>query len=79
MNRIKQAIRTKCSPRHVPDEVLVIPSVPRTLNGKKLEVPVKKLLMGLPLRKAANPDGMSNPEALKFFVEFARQIIQPPL
>jgi acetoacetyl-CoA synthetase len=74
VDRIKESIRTKCSPRHVPDEIMAISAVPRTLNGKKLEVPVKKLLMGVPAERAANPDGMSNPESLEFFVELAGHI-----
>jgi acetoacetyl-CoA synthetase len=58
------------------DPVLIdrIKNAIRTLNGKKLEVPVKKLLMGVPVEKAANPDGMINPDSLKFFMDFAAQI-----
>jgi acetoacetyl-CoA synthetase len=72
--RIKEALRREVSPHHVPDEIIVIQEVPRTLSGKKLEVPVKKLLLGLPLEKAASLDAMSNPQAIQFFVEFARQV-----
>jgi acetoacetyl-CoA synthetase len=72
--RIKEALRREVSPHHVPDEIIAIPEVPRTLSGKKMEVPVKKLLLGMPLEKAASPDAMSNPQALQFFIDFARRI-----
>jgi acetoacetyl-CoA synthetase len=69
--KIKDAIRTQLSARQVPDDVFEIKEVPRTLNGKKMEVPVKKILLGAPLNKAANLGSVSNPQALDFFVEFA--------
>jgi acetoacetyl-CoA synthetase len=72
-SRIKQTIRTTLSPRHVPDDIVAIDDVPRTINGKKLEVPVKKILLGTPLNKAANPGSMANPQSLQVFVEFAKQ------
>ncbi len=72
--RIKTAIRTALSPRHVPDDIFAIPEVPRTLNGKKLEVPVKKILRGIPPEKAANPDSLKNPEVLPYFVELAQRL-----
>lgn len=71
---ILQRIRTALSPRHVPDVVLAIAAVPRTLNGKKLEVPVKKLLLGWPLTKAVNLGSVANPQALQCFVEMAPQV-----
>jgi acetoacetyl-CoA synthetase len=72
--RLKEALRREISPHHVPDEIIAIPEVPRTLSGKKMEVPVKKLLLGMPLEKAASPDAMSNPQAIQFFIDFARQL-----
>ncbi|MCS6880698.1 MAG: acetoacetate--CoA ligase [Oscillochloridaceae bacterium] len=72
--KIKDAIRTALSPRHVPDAIFAIPDVPRTLSGKKLEVPVKKILMGVPVERAANPDSLRNPELLPFFVELAAKL-----
>ena len=69
--RIKARIRTDLSARHVPNDVFVTPEVPRTLNGKKLEVPIKRLLLGEPLEKVVNQDSMSNPGSLAWFVEFA--------
>jgi acetoacetyl-CoA synthetase len=70
-NRINQKIRNALSPRHVPDEIYGILDVPQTLNGKKLEVPVKKILMGMPVEKAVNLDSMHNPESMNYFLEFA--------
>jgi acetoacetyl-CoA synthetase len=65
--RVRAALRTTLSPRHVPDDIRVVPGIPRTLSGKKLEVPVRKILLGTPIEKAANPDAMANPEVLKHF------------
>ncbi len=72
--RIKHAIRTELSARQVPDDVIAITEVPRTLNGKKMEVPVKKILLGVPLEKAANLGSVANPHSLQFFVEFVRKL-----
>ncbi|MDQ7781402.1 MAG: acetoacetate--CoA ligase [Desulfomonilaceae bacterium] len=71
---IKNAIRKALSPRHVPDEVFAIAEVPKTLNAKKLEVPVKKILSGVPTELAVNVDSMSNPESLEFFVRMAEEM-----
>lgn len=68
--KIKGAIRSALSARQVPDDVIAIAEVPRTLNGKKLEVPVKKILLGTPLEKAANPGSVANPAALQFFIDW---------
>jgi len=70
---IKRQVREQCSPRHVPDEVVAISEVPRTLSGKVLEVPVKRILTGTPAEKAASRDSLANPAALDWFVEFARR------
>ncbi len=72
-SRIATALRKGLSPRHVPDEIHAVPSIPRTLNGKKLEVPVQRILSGEPLDKVANPGAMANPKSLQFFVELARK------
>ena len=72
--KINKKIRTTLSPRHVPDDIFSIPEVPRTLNAKKLEVPVKKILMGEPVEKAVNIDSMSNPQSIDYFVELARKL-----
>jgi acetoacetyl-CoA synthetase len=65
------AIRGRCSPRHVPDEVRAIAAVPRTLSGKVVEVPVKRILMGAHPTKVVSRDSLANPEALDYFVELA--------
>lgn len=70
---INEKICSSLSPRHVPDDIFAIPEVPRTLNAKKLEVPVKKILMGEPVEKVVNLDSMSNPGSITFFVELARK------
>jgi acetoacetyl-CoA synthetase len=69
---IKRRIREDCSPRHVPNEILQIDEVPRTLSGKVLEVPVKKILMGTPPEQAASVDSLANPASLDYFVELAK-------
>jgi acetoacetyl-CoA synthetase len=71
--RIHDAIRTALSPRFVPDEIFVAPEIPRTLTGKKQELPIKKLLLGQPLEKVVNKDAMANPGSLDWYVAFARQ------
>jgi acetoacetyl-CoA synthetase len=70
--KVKRAVREHCSPRHVPSDVLQVAEVPRTLSGKVLEVPVKKILMGGDPEKAASRDSLANPAALDWFVELAR-------
>jgi acetoacetyl-CoA synthetase len=70
--RIKKVIREALSARHVPDPIVQIKEVPRTLSGKKLELPVKRLLLGMALDKVASRDALANPASLDFFVEFAK-------
>ena len=65
---LARRIRERCSPRHVPDKVYAIAEVPRTLSGKVLEVPVKRILMGTPAEQAASRDSLANPAALDYFV-----------
>lgn len=72
--RIRAKIRGDLSPRYVPDEIVEVPSVPRTLNGKKLEVPVKRLLMGEDPSKVLSRDSVADPTSLDFFVEYARNL-----
>ncbi|GII33121.1 acetoacetate--CoA ligase [Planotetraspora mira] len=67
VSRLKGALRSELSPRHVPDEIHEVPGIPRTLSGKKLEIPVRKILLGTPVEQAANPDAMANPEVLRHF------------
>jgi acetoacetyl-CoA synthetase len=70
---IAKRVREDCSPRHVPSEVYQVEEIPRTLSGKVLEVPVKKILTGTPPEKAASRDSLANPEALDWFVELAQK------
>ncbi|HEV3230121.1 MAG TPA: acetoacetate--CoA ligase [Solirubrobacteraceae bacterium] len=72
--QIKRRIREDCSPRHVPDEIHQITEVPRTLSGKVLEVPVKKILMGMAPERAASVDSLANPAALDYFIELAGRL-----
>ena len=69
--RVAQSLRSACSPRHVPDELILVPDIPYTISGKKMETPVKKLLQGRPADKSYNPDSMRNPEAMQFFKDLA--------
>jgi acetoacetyl-CoA synthetase len=69
--RIRQKLRTDYSPRHVPDKIYQVEDIPMTLTGKKLEVPVRRILMGVPVEKAANRDAVANPNALDYFVNYA--------
>jgi acetoacetyl-CoA synthetase len=70
---IRSRIREDCSPRHLPSDVYKIAEVPRTLSGKALEVPVKRILMGQPVDKVASRDSVANPAALDWFVELAER------
>ena len=70
---IRTRVREDCSPRHVPNEIRQIDAVPRTLSGKVLEVPVKRILTGTPPEQAASRESLANPEALDYFVELAKE------
>ena len=70
-DRIRRALREGLSPRHVPDEIHSVAGIPRTLNNKKLEVPVRRILSGEPAAKVANAGAMANPGSLDYFVDFA--------
>ncbi|MFC5744239.1 acetoacetate--CoA ligase [Actinomadura rugatobispora] len=67
IGRLRRELRSALSPRHVPDEIHEVPGIPRTLSGKKLEVPVRKILQGTPVDQAANRDSLANPEVLRHF------------
>ncbi len=71
--RIAQRLRDACSPRHVPDRIHAIDAVPYTLTGKKMEVPVRKILTGIPPEKTASLDAMANPNAITWFVDYAKR------
>lgn len=71
--RINASLRREYTPRHVPDKIYQVGDIPVTLSGKKLEVPVRKILLGVPPEKAANRHTMPNPQSLDYFVEYARR------
>ncbi len=71
-HKINATIRDHFSPRHVPDEIVAVPAIPRTLSDKKMEVPVKKLFMGVAIGEAANVGATRSPQAVEFFAELAR-------
>ncbi len=72
-DKIKTQIRSNLSPRHVPNQIIRVESIPITLNGKKLEIPVKKILSGTPVHEALNIESVSNPDSLKLFVNFSKK------
>lgn len=71
--KIKTVLRSTYSPRHVPDAIVVVPDIPYTISGKKMETPVKKIFQKRPLDKAYNPDSMRNPQSMKFFIDMAEK------
>jgi acetoacetyl-CoA synthetase len=71
--RLKGRLRSGLSPHHVPTEIVQAPDVPRTLSGKKMEVPIKKLMLGQALAKVANPDAMANAQCLPWYRAFAER------
>ncbi|MFE2449275.1 acetoacetate--CoA ligase [Streptomyces sp. NPDC059426] len=73
LSRIKTTIRTQLSPRHVPDEIIEVPGVPHTLTGKRIEVPVKRLLQGTSLDKAVNPGSVDDVELLRYYERLAEE------
>ncbi len=77
-SRIVQTLRSEVSPRHVPDAIYDVPEIPRTLNGKKLEVPVKRILAGLPVDQAVHRGTLANPQALDFFIRMAATLTKNP-
>lgn len=71
VKKITAKLRSDCSPRHVPDKMYTVAEIPYTLTGKKMEVPVRKILMGWPLEKAASRDAMMNPASIDWYIDFA--------
>ena len=78
LDDLRSRIRRDCSPRHVPDEVIAVPAVPRTLTGKLLEVPIKHLLMGRSIEQTVSRDALVAPDALDWFVAYAREAPTAP-
>jgi acetoacetyl-CoA synthetase len=75
-SRINSGIRERLSARHVPNDIISVADVPRTLTGKKMELPIKKLMLGQPIAKIANPDAMANPGSLTFYARFAEEYLK---
>ena len=75
-NRIRERIKTDLSPRYLPDAVFSVLEIPQTLNGKKLEVPVKRLFQGFELSKSVSLEAMKNPDSLKPFLELAERFLR---
>ncbi len=73
-DEIRRRVRSELSPRVVPDEIFSVPEIPRTLNGKKLEVPVRRILLGAEPSKVYNPGSLKNPESMLYFIEFAKKV-----
>lgn len=69
---IKTTLRTEYTPRHVPDAIIQVPEIPMTITGKRLEVPVRRIMMGMPVEKAANRNAMADPSSLDFFIDYAK-------
>ncbi|MGW1558446.1 acetoacetate--CoA ligase [Streptomyces sp. NPDC002144] len=72
-DRIREAIRTGASPRHVPDEIIEVPGIPHTRTGKKLEVPVKRLLQGAPVEQVVNPAAVDTPDLIAHFARLGAE------
>jgi acetoacetyl-CoA synthetase len=72
--QINSQLKKEYSPRHVPDDIIQVDDIPYTISGKKMEAPIKKILLGMPLEKSINFDSMRNPESVQFFIEFEKGI-----
>ncbi|MFS4483584.1 acetoacetate--CoA ligase [Hyunsoonleella sp. 2307UL5-6] len=71
---INQQLKSDYSPRHVPDEIIEVADIPYTISGKKMEAPIKKIMLKMPIETSINMDAMRNPESVQFFIEFAKRI-----
>jgi acetoacetyl-CoA synthetase len=71
-DRVRRTLRDELSPRHVPDDIIAVPAVPHTLTGKRIEVPVKRLLQGAPAERAVNPGSVDDPALLAFYADLGR-------
>ncbi len=71
--RLNGAIRTALSPRFVPNDIFQVAEIPRTLSGKKQELPIKKLMLGQPVEKVLNRDAMANPACLDWYIDLAKR------
>ena len=73
-DKIRTQLKTEYTPRHVPDEIIEVKDIPYTISGKKMEAPIKKILLKMPIEKSINFDSMRNPESVEFFIEFASKM-----
>ena len=71
---ICNTLKKEYTPRHVPDDIIEVPDIPYTISGKKMEAPIKKILLRMPFEKSINIDSMKNPESVNFFIQFAKKI-----
>jgi acetoacetyl-CoA synthetase len=71
---ICNTLKKEYTPRHVPDDIIEVPDIPYTISGKKMEAPIKKILLRMPFEKSINIDSMKNPESVNFFIELAKKI-----
>lgn len=69
--RITGAIRTHASPRHVPDDIIAVPGIPLTITGKRVEIPIKRILLGADPADVVSPEAIDHPEFLAAFTEYA--------
>ena len=74
ISKVNNHLRKACSPRHVPDQIIQVPDIPKTISGKKMETPVKKILMKMTTAKDFNRDAMKNPESMDWFFEYANRL-----
>ena len=72
--QINNQLKKEYSPRHVPDTIIEVPDIPYTISGKKMEAPIKKILLKMAIEKSINRDSMKNPESVDFFIAFAKTI-----
>lgn len=73
---IQKHLRINCSPRHVPNKIIQVPEIPYTISGKKMEIPIKRILLGYPQNEVISPGAMKNPKALKIFTNLKDQILK---
>ena len=73
-DQIIKHLKEKCSPRHIPNHIISVKEIPYTISGKKMEIPIKKLFLGLPLKKIATPGAMRNPKSIDAFIEIKKQM-----
>ena len=76
--RLSDALRSGLSPRHQPDDIVAVPAIPRTMTGKKLELPVKRILTGTPVAAVVSPDALASPASIEPFAAYAAQYATSP-